>query len=289
VSATTGEQNGTNARRDAEREARMTDSLEDRDLTAVARHRPSNDHPIWTEPYPRRVRAFLDGLAVVDSTHALLLLEARHLPVYYFPPTDVRTDLLEPTDTSTHSPDKGDASSWSIRVGDRVVRDAVWSYQDPRPGREDIKGHLALYWDRLDAWFEEDDEVLVHPRDPYHRVDVLASSRHVRVAVAGQTLAETRRPWLLFETGLPTRYYLPKADVRMDLLVPTSRETQCPYKGEARYWSARVGDTLQEDIAWSYPFPIPECPRIANLVCFYNERADIWVDGELQPKPDTPW
>jgi uncharacterized protein (DUF427 family) len=267
----------------------MTDALEDRDLKAVTRHRHSSDHPIWTEPSPRRVRAFLDGLAVADSTRALLLLEAGHLPVYYFPPEDVRTDLLEPTDTSTHCPYKGDAAYWSIRVGKRVSRDAVWSYKDPLPERTDIKGYLAFYWDRLDAWFEEDDEVFVHPRDPYHRVDVLSSSRHVRVAVAGETVAESHRPWLLFETGLPTRYYLPKADVRMDLLVATDSQTHCPYKGKARYWSARVGDSVEEDIAWSYPFPIPECPKIANLVCFYNERADIWVDGELQPKPDTPW
>ena len=229
----------------------MTDALEDRDLNAVARNRPSTDHPTWTEPYPRRVRASLDGVVVADSTRALLLLEARHLPVYYFPPQDVRADLLEPTDTSTHCPHKGDASYWSVRVGDRVVRDAVWSYQDPLPERTDIKGHLAFYWNRMDAWFEEDDEVFVHPRDPYHRVDVLSSSRHVRVAVAGTTLAETRRPWLLFETGLPTRYYIPKADLRMDLLGPTDRQTQCPYKGKARYWSVGSCDTVEKDIAWS--------------------------------------
>jgi uncharacterized protein (DUF427 family) len=266
----------------------MTDSLEDRDIKAVARNRPSSDHPIWTEPYPRRVRAFLEGVAVVDSTRTLLLLEARHLPVYYFPAEDVRTDLLEPTDKSTHCPHKGDASYWSVRVGDRVARNAVWSYQDPLPGREDIKGHIAFYWRQMDTWLEEDDEVFVHPRDPYHRVDVLNSSRHVRVAVAGQTVAETRRPRLLFETSLPTRYYIPKADVRMDLLEPTDRETQCPYKGRARYWSVRAGGAV-EDIAWSYPFPIPECPKVENLVAFFNERADIWVDGELQPRPETPW
>jgi len=267
----------------------MTESLEDRDVKAMARNRPSADHPLWTEPYPRRVRAFRGGVAVVDSTRALLLFEAGHLPVYYFPPEDVRTDLLEPTDTQTHCPYKGQASYWSVRVGDRVARDAVWSYQDPLPERTDIKGYLACYWNRMDAWFEEDDEVFVHPRSPYHRVDVLSSSRHVRVAVGDQTLAETRRPWLLFETGLPTRYYLPKADVRMDLLVPTDSQTQCPYKGKARYWSVRVGERVEEDLAWSYPFPIPECPKIENLVAFYNERTDIWVDGELQPKPETPW
>jgi uncharacterized protein (DUF427 family) len=267
----------------------MTDALEDRDLKVVARNRPDSDHPVWTEPCSRRVRAFLDGVAVADSTRARLLLEAGHLPVYYFPPEDVRTDLLEPTDKATYCPHKGEASYWSVTAGDRVARNAVWSYQDPLPERTDIKGYLAVYWSRVDAWFEEDDEVFVHPRDPYHRVDVLSSSRHVRVVVAGQTVAESRRSRLLFETGLPTRYYLPKADVRMDLLVPTDSETQCPYKGKARYWSARVGDTVEEDIAWSYPFPIPECPKIENLIAFYNERADIWVDGELQPKPDTLW
>jgi uncharacterized protein (DUF427 family) len=267
----------------------MTDALEDRDLKTVTRHRPSTDHPVWTEPSPRHVRAFLDDTAVADSTRALLLLEAGHLPVYYFPSADVRTDLLEPTDKATYCPYKGQAAYWSVRVGDRVATNALWSYQDPLPERTDIKGYLALYWHRMDAWFEEDDEVFAHPRDPYHRVDVLSSSRHVRIAVAGGTLAETRRPWLLFETGLPTRYYLPKADVRMDLLDPTDRQTQCPYKGRARYWSARVGDQVEQDLAWSYPFPIPECPKIQNLVAFYNERADIWVDGELQPRPETPW
>src|SRR4029450_3423972 len=144
----------------------VTDALEDRDLNAVARNRLSSDHLVWTEPYPRRVRAFLDGIAVVDSSRALLLLEARHLPVYYFPPEDVRTELLEPTDTSTHCPHKGHASYWSVRAGDRVAQDAVWSYQDPLPGRTDIKGYLAFYWNQTDAWFEEDDEVFVPPPRP---------------------------------------------------------------------------------------------------------------------------
>jgi uncharacterized protein (DUF427 family) len=155
----------------------MADALEDRNLKVVAWTRLNSDHPVWTEPYPRRVRAFLDGVAVADSTRALLLLEAGHLPVYYFPPEHVRTDLLEPTDRLTHCPHKGQAAYWSVTVGDRVAPNAVWSYQDPLPGRDDIKGYLAFYWNRMEAWFEEDDEVFVHPRDSYHRVDVLSSSR----------------------------------------------------------------------------------------------------------------
>jgi len=245
---------------------------------------------VWVEPTARRVRAVFGGVALVDSTGALLLFETEHLPVYYVPIADVRMDLLTATGRRTHCPLKGDASYWTVTVGDRVADNAVWGYPDPLPGCPDISRHMALYWNKMDAWYEEDDEVFVHPRSPYHRVDVLSSSRHVRVVVAGETVAETRRPRLLFETGLPTRYYLPKADVRMDLLEPTATVTQCPYKGKASYWSARVRDAVVEDIAWSYPFPIPECPKIEQLVAFYNERVEaLYVDGELQPVPQTPW
>jgi uncharacterized protein (DUF427 family) len=142
----------------------------------------------------------------------------------------------------------------------------------------------------MDAWFEEDDEVYVHARDPYKRVDVLHSSRHVKVVVAGEVVADSRRPALLFETGLPTRYYLPKADVRMDLLMPSDTETQCPYKGTASYYSVRSGSFLARDIAWYYRRPILECSPTENLVCFFDERVDaVYVDGELQDRPRTRW
>jgi uncharacterized protein (DUF427 family) len=219
----------------------------------------------------------------------MLLHESKHLPIYYFPVEDVRTDLLLPTERRTHSPSMGEASYWSVQVGDRVAENAVWRYENPLPDGPDIKGYMAFYWNLMDAWYEEDDEVFVHPRDPYHRVDVLHSSRHVRVVIAGETVAESHRPRLLFETGLPTRYYLPKQDIHMDLLEPTEKMTACPYKGKASYWTVRVGDTVAQDIAWSYPFPIPECSKIENLIAFLNESADIHVDGELIPKPRTPW
>ena len=142
----------------------------------------------------------------------------------------------------------------------------------------------------MDHWFEEDDEIFVHPRDPYHRVDVLSSSRHVRVELGDETVAETDRPRLLFETNLPTRYYVPRMDVRMELFTPTEKRTHCPYKGEAVYWTANVNGEAFEDIVWSYPRPIPECAKIEGLLAFFNERADIWVDGELQERPaNTPW
>jgi uncharacterized protein (DUF427 family) len=131
----------------------------------------------------------------------------------------------------------------------------------------------------MDAWFEEDEQVFVHPRDPYTRVDTLHSSRHVRVEIDGVTMGETRRPMFLFETRLPTRYYIPKLDVRMDLLEPSESVTRCPYKGVARHWSAQVCDKLVTDIVWSYPAPIPECPKIENLLSFYNERVDLYIVG----------
>ena len=133
----------------------------------------------------------------------------------------------------------------------------------------------------MDAWYEEEEEIFLHPRDPYKRVDVLKSSRHVRVVLSGETIAESDRPHLLFETGLPPRYYFPEEDVRMDLLEQSESTSICPYKGKAVYLSAKIGDELFEDLAWSYPDPIAESPKIKGLLAFYPERVeDIIVDGE---------
>lgn len=246
-------------------------------------------HTVHTEPNQRRVRVFFGGQAVADSTRTLYLFETGHLPVYYFPRADVWFDLLEPSSHTTHCPFKGDASYYSVVVGDRRADNAVWAYPDPIDSVPELKDYVAFYWDAADAWFEEDDEVFRHPRDPYHRVDVLNSSRHVQVAVDGVTVADSHRPRLLFETSLPVRYYLPKLDVRQELLIPTDTRTRCPYKGEAVYWSVRAGDRVAEDIAWGYPAPIPEAPKLENLVAFFNEKVDLVVDGVRQERPVTPW
>jgi uncharacterized protein (DUF427 family) len=246
-------------------------------------------HRVWTEPNGRRVRVFMGGQAVADSTRTIYLFETGHLPVYYFPRSDVRFDLLEPTDHHTHCPYKGDASYYSVTAGGRRADNAVWAYPQPLPSLPQLAEYVAFYWDSADAWYEEDDEVFKHPRDPYHRVDVLNSSRHVQVHIGEQIVADSRRPRLLFETGLPVRYYLPKLDVRQDLLVPSATRTRCPYKGEAAYWSVEVAGTRLQDIVWGYPAPVPEAPKIENLVAFFNEKVDILVDGVLQECPATPW
>jgi uncharacterized protein (DUF427 family) len=265
----------------------MTQALEDR--TILSADSAPSGHRIRFEDSPRRVRAVLDGVAIADSKRVKLLHETGHLPVYYFPMDDVRMDLLELTSRTTRCPYKGDASYWTVRAGGRVAENAVWGYREPIPERADIKGYVAFYWNAMDAWYEEDEEVFVHPRDPYKRVDVLHSSRHVGIVLAGETVADTHRPRLLFETGLPTRYYIPKLDIRMELLEPTDKTTRCPYKGVASYWSVKVGDQVFKDIVWSYPTAVPECPKIENLLCFFNEKVDIYVDGELMERPKTHW
>ncbi len=141
----------------------------------------------------------------------------------------------------------------------------------------------------MDEWLEEDEPIYVHPRDPYKRVDVLASSRHVRVALDGVTLAASAQPRILFETSLPPRYYLPLSDVRFDLLRPSDTQTQCPYKGTATYWSVEVNGVVHEDLVWIYRSPLPESQKVAGLACFYSEKVDLYVDGSLQDRPKSPW
>lgn len=243
------------------------------------------------EPTSKWVRAMFGGVFIANSRHAMLLWEPpRPTPVYYFPREHVRMDLLVSSDYTRPSQAMGEAKYWSVQVEDKVAENAAWTYTETPPRAPDTSAFIAFQWDKVDAYFEEDDEVFVHPRDPHHRIDVLNSSRHVRIEVAGETVADSQRPRLLFETGLPVRYYLPKLDVRLNLLSPSATVTQCPYKGTASHWSFHSGDAQVSDIAWTYHLPTPECAKIADLIAFYNERVDaIYVEDELQPIPQTPW
>jgi uncharacterized protein (DUF427 family) len=241
---------------------------------------PPRGHILYLEDVPRRVRAIFNGETVADSRRMKLLHETGLLPTYYFPQEDVRTDLLIPTDHATHCPFKGDASYWSVRVGERTAENAVWGYPVPLDTAPPISGLVAFYWDAMDAWYEEDEQVFVHPRDPYTRVDVLKSSRHVRVFVGGGLVAETRRPKVLFETSLPPRYYVPREDVKTSLFFPSGTETRCPYKGVADHFSFENDGRSVEDVAWSYPNPLPEAYEVADHLCFYTDKATVEVDGE---------
>lgn len=239
------------------------------------------------EPSHKRVRAFLGGELIVDSTDALYVWESPRYPQYYLPRSDVAPGVLQPSDTTTRSPSRGTATHYTVRAGGREGPDAAWSYLESPI--DELRDRVRFEWDALDAWFEEDEEVFVHPRDPSTRVQILSSSRHVTISVDGETVAESHRPVFLYETSLPRRTYVPKLDVRMDLLTPTDATSRCPYKGTAQYWTLTTATAVHEDIAWAYPAPLRESALIAGLVAFYDERVDLTVDGVPQPRPMTPF
>ncbi|MBE1537138.1 DUF427 domain-containing protein [Actinomadura algeriensis] len=229
-------------------------------------------HRLFMQDFPRRVRARFAGETVLDTERGKFLHETGLLPVLYVPEEDVRTDLLEKTEHTTHCPFKGDAAYWTLRVGDRAAENAVWAYPEPLPDSSWLRGHMAFYWGRMDAWFDEDEEVRGHLRDPFHRVDARATSRRVRVLRDGDVLADTTRAKLLSETGLPNRFYIPAEDVHTDLLIRSGTRTVCPYKGESTYWSLRDGAA---DVAWSYERPLEDAAKITGHLSFDHDGLTI--------------
>ncbi|MGY1838681.1 MULTISPECIES: DUF427 domain-containing protein [unclassified Modestobacter] len=239
------------------------------------------------EPVPRRVRAELAGRTVLDTRRARYLWEHPAFPQYYVPLADVDPDLLVDEDEQEPQ-DRGTAHRFGLRVGGAERPGAARVYRDD--ALEQIQDTVRLEWSALDRWFEEDDEVFVHPRSPYTRVDALRSSRRVRIEKDGVLLAESDAPVMVFETGLPPRTYLPKTAVRWEHLVPSDTVTQCPYKGRtSAYWSVRAGGETHEDLAWCYDFPTRQLEPVAGLVAFFDEQVDVTVDGERQERPDTPF
>ena len=210
------------------------------------------------EPCTKRVRAYRSGELVVDSIRTKLVWDVPHYPSYYFPTADVRAKKLDP----------------------------AWLYPaSPASSAPELAEYVRLRWDAMDTWFEEDEEVFVHAHDPNKRIDMLHGSRHVVVSLNGTTVAETRRPTIVYETGAPVRFYMPKHDARMDLLTPTDKRTGCAYKGFARYWSLTLDGAVHANIAWSYATPLPDSVKVAGLIAFYDEVFDVTVDGVLRAKP----
>jgi uncharacterized protein (DUF427 family) len=237
------------------------------------------------EPVPRRVRATLAGQVVLDTTRALYVWEWPNYPQFYIPMDDVNRDLLVDEQHAQHV-HRGHTQLYALAAGDVVRPSAVRVYVDSV--LEGVGGTARFEWDALDSWYEEDEEVFVHPRSPYTRVDALRSTRQVRIELDGTVLAESACPVMVFETGLPTRYYLNRTEVRFVHLQPSDTVTACPYKGTtSSYWSVRTGDGLHPDLAWSYAFPTRQLLPIAGLIAFYNEKVDVILDGERLPRPRT--
>jgi uncharacterized protein (DUF427 family) len=238
-----------------------------------------------TAPVPRRIRAVLGGHVVLDTTSALYVWEWPRYPQFYLPIGDIDPAVM----VDEHHEQKlsrGTARRYGLRVGDVSRPGALRVYGDD--ALLGLAGRARFEWDAVDAWFEEDEQVFVHPRDPYTRVDALRATRHVRIELDGVLLAESSSPVLVFETGLPTRYYLNRTEVDFTHLTPTATVTGCPYKGTTSgYWTAEIADATYPDIAWTYDFPTRQLLPIAGLIAFYNEKVDITLDGQPLVRPVT--
>jgi uncharacterized protein (DUF427 family) len=239
---------------------------------------------VRVESNPKWIRGVVDGLTVVNSRNVRFAWENPYYPAWYVPLDDVAGELV-PNGGTVRSPSRGEGTRFDLVVGERTIADAAWRHLDSPV--EELRDLVRFEWNAMDAWFEEETEVFVHPRSPEVRIDALPSSRHVRVLIDGEVVADSVRPTILYETGLPPRYYLPQLDVRMDLLTPTDTSTGCPYKGWANYWSVTVGGTTHDDLVWGYRTPLPESEAIAGLVCFYNEKVDLEIDGVVVDRPRT--
>lgn len=226
----------------------------------------------YVEAWPRRMRAILAGQTVLDSSRGKVLHRTGEFPKWLFPLADIRAEALRPTQTP---------GKWNLLVGGRIVEGAVVT---PPPVGGAAGAELADMVDvdyaAIDRWFEEDDPVYAHPRDPYHRVDVRSSSRRVTVRCDGDLVGETTRPKLLFETSLPVRYYLPFADVKTGVLQLSETVSECPYKGDGQHWHLVTESTTVKDAAWSLPHPLPEGFLAIDHICFYPDKVDVEVDGE---------
>ncbi len=239
-------------------------------------------HRILFQPDGRRLRAYVGDTLVLDTTRAHLLHETGIRPVAYVPLEDFDATLMERSEKTTHCPFKGDASYWTLRVGDDVREDAVWAYEDPIESASWLRGFAALYFDRADRWKVEDEPVAGWLRDPYHHVDVHTSSRSVRVTAAGELIAQSDRPTLVFETSMPVRAYLPRSAVVAGHLQPSSTTTTDPYIGDAIYWHVHAGGERFDDAARCYELPRAEAMRIAGLVCFEGDGVTVELDAADQ-------
>lgn len=262
-------------------------SIQDEHGSAGGEH--AEAPPLRAEVTPKRVRALAAGTVVLDTRGAVMVWERPYYPTYYVPRADVTARLVETQERGEHvvHPDLGRPLVCDVEVGGRTLRGAALAFPDAADDR--LRRLVRPRWGAMAEWLEEDEPVYVHPRDPYKRIDILASSRHVEVVVDGEVVADSTQPRILFETGLVPRYYLPITDVRSDVLRPSDSLTRCPYKGTAEWWSVHVGDTLHRDLAWTYRAPTHESLKIAGLVAFYDERVALHLDGTLQAQPRTPF
>lgn len=247
----------------------------------LKRKKQNKNYPI-IETSKKWVRVKLNNEIIAESFEPILLIEYGRgkMTNYFFKKEEVKQNYLE---SSEFKGKEKKFEFWNVRVGDRFEKNAAYSYDIPLEGYEDLEGLISFKWNSMDNWYEEDEEIFLHPRDPYHRVDTIPSSRHVRIEINGVTIAESNKSVFLFETGLPIRYYLPQEDIKMNLLKSTLNSSYCPYKGWANYWSVSVDNEEFQNVIWGYQDPISEIPKIKGHLAFWNEKSDkikIYVNGK---------
>ena len=244
----------------------------------------NNRGEIRVEQSQKWLRGYVGGRLVFDTKRPLMVWEKPYYPTYYVPESDVVAGFVANGETKEM---RGLGEGESLDLKTNGVNRERAALRFPSSNIERLREFVRFRWDALDEWLEEDEPVYTHPRDPYTRIDILNSSRHIEIVVDGVKVAETHKPTILYETGLPPRFYMPLTDVDTELLTPTDAHTYCPYKGTAGYFSLTIGDNVHKDFVWIYRTPLPECQKIAGLVCFYNEKVDLYLDGELQVRPRT--
>lgn len=258
------------------------------------------------EPIDKRIRGMLGDHKTIDSTRAVLVWEPKRVvPTYAVPAHDIDGELVAAPPEAVDTEGVGVPEMGAPRLEGRIVFDPSVPFAvrttdgEPltirapsgreaaafRPADDALAGYVIVDFDAFDAWYEEDERNVGHPRDPFHRIDIVHSSRHVRIEHGGEMIAESTDPYLLFEPPLPVRFYLPAQDVRTDLLAVSDTRTLCAYKGEASYWANASG----EDIAWVYPQPLREAAEVTDRIAFFNEHVDVVVDGTPLERPETPW
>ena len=244
--------------------------------------------PMVSAPTGTRIRAYFGGKPLADSSRALLVRESPFKMNYAFPQGDVQMSFLTKLDKEPESPSKGRILSYHIDdgSGSRAEKSA-YAYPDLKEGRPNLRGYILLNWNAMDSWYEEEEEMLGHPRDPFTRIDVRKSSKHVVVKFNDTVIADSSNPRILLETGLPIRYYIPESDIHWDYLVPIEKTTVCPYKGKSKYWSIQVKGEEAPETAWAYPEPLQDAERVKGTVCFYQEKLSVYVDDQPQEQPPS--
>jgi uncharacterized protein (DUF427 family) len=246
---------------------------------------PFSREPEWV-PVSKRIRLRFNNETIADSLRVMM---KRGFPPWYFIPRyDINMELLDKNVDESDKDKWGNIVYWHLNSSGRKTENAAWSYEKPFENAPlGVEKYIAFKWEAIDSWFEEDEEIFVHPHDPYHRIDVRKSSRHIRILLDDETVADSKSPVILFETGLPARFYLPKTDVNLNLLKPVDYQTQCPYKGTASYYSIKTGEPELENAVWTYQNPKTEVHKIKNLLAFYTEKIeDVFVDGVRLPKDE---